>query len=91
MPTSIEDATATFNYLSSFPYRIYVQGGPVYSTRFKEFHQYCVDTLGIKYKDWYILSVDINVYALLLKDNKHSMFLVLKFSDIVSEFDTPRD
>ena len=70
-------------YLRTFPYHIDIQAGHVYDAQFKEFNEWCNNTLGVKYRDWYMLGSGKRNYRLHLRDTKYSMFLTLKYSDII--------
>lgn len=70
------------DYMKKFPYHIKVKLGKVYTPEFKEFHEWCVNNLGIKYKDWHLIGSPGN-YTLWLKDTKKSMFLTLKYSESI--------
>jgi hypothetical protein len=71
-------------YISSFPYHIEVEAGPVYNETFKDFSAWCNNSLGVKFKDWFLLSTGKNSYRLYMRDTKHSMFLSLKYSNIIT-------
>lgn len=70
-------------YLTRFPYRIVIKAGATYTPQFKEFNTWCNENLGIKYKDWFLSPYNRTAYRLYLRDTKYSMFLALKFSDLI--------
>lgn len=70
-------------YLKGFPYHIDIVAGQVYDPRFKEFAAWCNQSLGVKFKDWFLLSTGKTTYRLHMRDTKHSMFLSLKYSDLI--------
>ena len=71
------------DYIKRFPYYIDVQAGHVYDAQFKDFMNWCNQTLGIKFKDWYLMNNGKQTYRLHMRDSKYSMFLTLKYSDII--------
>jgi hypothetical protein len=75
-------------YVKKFPYRIRIKLGRTYTNEFKEFHEYCLTTLGTKYKDWFIVTdggTHNDTWTLWLKDDKKSMFLALKYSECIDK------
>lgn len=84
LPTDVDTelSNSIDDYLKNFPYRITVRFGKTYSPEFKEFNRFCESMLGVKYKDWFLVS-GANNYTLMLKDNKKAVFLSLKYSEVV--------
>jgi hypothetical protein len=84
LPAGAGDAIAS--YLLKFPYKINIKVGQTYTQNFKEFNAWCEKTLGVKYKDWFLIGhagINNPTYTLYLKDSKKSMFLALKYSEII--------
>ena len=78
---NVEFAKAAHEYVSGFAYSVELQLGPSYSADFKEFQAWAVKRLGVKYKDWFMMSSGKDKYRLYCKDTKWSMFLVLEHVD----------
>ncbi len=74
-------------YLDRFHCVIHLGKGQFNS---KELYQWCTDYMGEKYKDWFIYEGGKydNVWAIQIKNPKHSTFFRLKWNDaIVKSFD----
>ena len=82
MPDLLRDK-AVAEYLQNFPYRITVRAGYTWSPQFKEFADWCESNLGVKYKDWHLTQTSKSSYTLHMKSSKWSIFLALKFSNII--------
>lgn len=70
-------------YVNNFKFSIKLKLGRTYSSQFQEFHSWAHDNLGIKYKDWCLLSYSKEHYTLLIRDSKWGTFLALKFADLI--------
>lgn len=77
-----EDWTkAKLEYIAQFNYRVNLRLGSTYSAEFEQFHNWCEQHLGTKFKDWFMITKGKGVYTLFSKDNKWAMFLVLTYVD----------
>lgn len=78
------DSKEAADYLSRFPYCIHIDAGRSYDPRFKELVAWCNQTMGIKFKDWFLISTGNTTYRLHMRDSKYGMFLSLKYADIIT-------
>jgi len=69
------------DYLERFDYSIKVKLGKSYSPEFKDFYSWCDSHLGVRYKDWFIVSAGKDTYTLRCRNNKWATFLVLSHVD----------
>jgi hypothetical protein len=77
-------------YMKQFPYKLRFKAGQTYSQDFKDIHEWCLKNLGLKYKDWFLTGnggIRSCSYTLYLKDSKKSMFLALKYSEMIDRDD----
>lgn len=72
---------ATVEYLGKFPLKVRVTLGGSYTDSFIEFHAWCTDNLGIKYKDWFLVNVSKSDYVLHISNPKWLSILALRFSE----------
>jgi len=72
------------DYLEQFDYGITVRLGKSYTRDFKEFYAWCEAHLGVKYRDWFMVSVGPDVYLLKCRNNKWAMFLTLTWVDLIA-------
>ena len=75
--------TPNIDYLERFDYAITVKLGKSYSKEFKTFYEWCNSHLGVKYKDWFIVSSGKDTYTLKCRNNKWAMFLALTWIDVI--------
>ncbi len=81
-PTSdYEFRQVVSDYLDKFVYKQNIKLGPSYGEDFKEFHAWCEERLGIKYKDWFLFPCGKNTYTLFCSSDKWAMFLALTHID----------
>jgi len=73
----------TVEYLAKFPLKVRVTLGQTYTPYFKEFHDWCCDSLGAKYKDWFLVNVTKSDYILYIHNPKWLSILALRFPDRV--------
>lgn len=86
-----EFARVVQEYLDRFHCVIHLGKGQFNS---KELYQWCTDYMGEKYKDWFIYEGGAydKVWAIQIKNPKHSTFFRLKWNDaIVKSFDKHRE
>jgi hypothetical protein len=74
-------STPPADYLNRFDYHITVQLGPVHSVQFKQFYAWCEQRLGVKYRDWFIVSAGQHTYRLHHVNAKWSSILTLTWVD----------
>jgi hypothetical protein len=74
---------ATTEYLGKFPLKVRVTLGQSYTPYFQEFHEWCSDNLGDKYKDWFLVNVSKSDYNLYIANPKWLSILALRFPDRV--------
>jgi uncharacterized protein YycO len=71
------------DYISNFDHKVTVKLGYTYTSKYKEFTEWCEDRLGIRYKDWFLTSNGKGYYTLFCRDNKWMTFLALTYVDII--------
>lgn len=82
-----EFARVVKEYLDRFHCVIHLSKGKFNQ---KELYQWCTDYMGEKYKDWFVYEGGTHdkVWAIQIKNPKHSTFFRLKWNDaIVKSFD----
>jgi len=74
-----------FEYIKGFDHHIVIKLGPSWSPECKEVYKFCVDHLGVQYKDWFIVSGGGKgqTGVLHVKDTKWLTLMHLQFPNLV--------
>lgn len=72
---------ALADYLKQFEFKVTVKLGPSHSTTFNEFHDWCHQRLGTKYKDWFLYTIGKGEYCVFVRESKWASFLALTHVD----------
>jgi hypothetical protein len=81
-----ELGTGLHQYLKRFSAKVHIKTGESYHKYNKEVYEWCESYMGVKYKDWFMISQGTGKSnSIWIREAKRATFFRLKWNDIIED------